>query len=341
MSASPNTKAGLPIAATLAPGADEQPRLFAVVDTEEEFDWDAPFSRSETRVTAMRHIDRAQRIFDRYGIRPMYVMDYPVASQPEGAEPLREIHSRGGCYVGAHLHPWVNPPYTEDVTSRNSFTCNLDPSLQRAKLQALASAIAAAFGEAPRIFKAGRYGLGAATVTILEDLGFEIDNSVSPRFDFRAHHGPSFAEFDTTPFFLTERLLEIPCTVDYIGWLGPLRPVAHRIGSTPFLERCRALGVLSRLGAVNRIMLSPEGNTFEEMRALTTALLSRGCRTFTLSFHSPSVAPGHTPYVRSQADLDAFLRVLDRFCEFFMKDVNGTAVSPYDFRRTVSRRLES
>src|SRR5262249_8225613 len=42
------------------------PMLFAVVDTEEEFDWDAALDRGSTSVTAMQHIGRAQSIFDRY-----------------------------------------------------------------------------------------------------------------------------------------------------------------------------------------------------------------------------------------------------------------------------------
>src|SRR5258706_6743894 len=89
---------------------DAGPRLFVVVDTEEEFDWNAPYQRSNTQVTAMRHIGRAQRIFDRFGIKPVYVVDYPVAAQPDGYLPLLDILREGRCEIGAHLHPWVNPP---------------------------------------------------------------------------------------------------------------------------------------------------------------------------------------------------------------------------------------
>jgi hypothetical protein len=35
---------------------DAQPRLFVVVDTEEEFDWSAAFSRANTGVTAIREM---------------------------------------------------------------------------------------------------------------------------------------------------------------------------------------------------------------------------------------------------------------------------------------------
>src|SRR5262249_19774872 len=156
-------------------------------------------------------------------------------------------------------------------------------------------------------------------IAMLDQLGFDVDVSICPQFDFSASDGPSFMAFDSQPFFLTDRLLEIPCTVDYTGWAGLLRPGLHRIASHDSLAPLRGVGVLSRLGVVNRIMLSPEGNTFAEMRALTEALFQRGRRTFLLSFHSPSVEPGHTPYVRTQADLYQFLHALEQYCEFFIE----------------------
>jgi hypothetical protein len=322
----------LPVRQLVKMAADARPHLFVVVDTEEEFDWDAPFDRACTSVAAMQYVGRAQQIFDRYRIAPTYVIDYPVASQPEGFEPLLEIYRAGRCEIGAHLHPWVTPPHEEEVTAFNSFTCNLPPALQRAKLEALGDVIRTNCGVVPRVFKAGRYGVAAETVRILEDLEYEIDFSVSPRMDFRAAGGPDFAGFSAVPFFLSSTLLEVPCTIDYTGWLGVLRPGMHRLASQRLFERLRAPGILNRLGAANRVMLSPEGNTFEEMRKLTLDLVARGHRCFSFSYHSPSLKPGCTPYVRSEADLQGFLRTIDQFCEFFMGDLQGVAVSPRQFR---------
>ncbi len=319
---------------------EEGPRLHVVIDTEEEFDWDAPYARANTSVSAMRHVGRVQRIFDRFRIVPTYVIDYPVAAQPEGYEPLLEIVARGGCEVGAHLHPWVSPPFDEPVTVANSYTCNLTPALQRTKIEVLRDTILANVGARPATFKAGRYGLGLDTVGILEELGFTIDGSVCPRFDFTDQLGPSFAAFDSSLLFLTPGLLEIPCTVDYIGWAGSLRPTLHRMASSGALAPIRAVGVLARLGAANKIMLSPEGNTLGEMQALTRALVVRGCRHVTLSFHSPSVEPGHTPYVRSQQDLDRFLRTIEQYCEFFMKEIGGRPITSAGTRSWVQSFLE-
>ena len=73
----------------------EPAQLVVVIDTEEEFDWVSDFSRNNTAVGAMRWIHRVQDIFDAYHIIPVYVVDYPVASQPEGYRPLQELHASG------------------------------------------------------------------------------------------------------------------------------------------------------------------------------------------------------------------------------------------------------
>src|SRR5690242_16087063 len=113
------------------------PSLAVVVDTEEEFDWSKPHSRVETGVDHIKHLTRAQGIFERYGVHPTYVVDFPVASQEAGYRPLREWLDDGRCEIGAHLHPWVNPPFEEEVSTRNSYPGNLPPSLEKAKLARL------------------------------------------------------------------------------------------------------------------------------------------------------------------------------------------------------------
>src|SRR5687768_2441407 len=54
--------------------------LLIVVDTEEEFDWAQPFSREATATRSIPAQARAHEIFDRFGVVPTYVVDYPVAT---------------------------------------------------------------------------------------------------------------------------------------------------------------------------------------------------------------------------------------------------------------------
>jgi len=81
------------------------PILLVVVDTEEEFDWFAPFDRANTGVVHMRDVHAFQVVCDAYQIRPVYAVTYPIATQPDGIAPLREIRASNRCEIGAHLHP--------------------------------------------------------------------------------------------------------------------------------------------------------------------------------------------------------------------------------------------
>ena len=53
-----------------------------------------------------------------------------------------------------------------------------------------------------------------------------------------------------------------------------------------------------------------------------------GCASFSFAFHSPSVEPGHTPYVRSGHDLAVFLASCQRFFDFFLGDLGGQPTTP-------------
>jgi hypothetical protein len=324
-----------------ATGRNAPPRLIVVVDTEEEFDWAAPFDRNATGTTHMRRIGRFQALCEARGLRPVYVVDHPIAAQAPGVEALRPLLEGGRALIGAHLHPWVSPPHEEEVTGFNSYPGNLPAALERAKLLALRDRIAAAFGAAPRIYKAGRYGIGPNSFAILEELGFDIDLSPAPPFDYRAAGGPDFSRRGLAPRWEGPRgtVLSIPGTGALIGRMPS--PGLYDLATRPALRALRLPGILARLGVVERMNLSPEGHGAAEMIRLVRWLHGRGERLFVLSLHSPSVEPGHTPYVRSEAELEAFLAAFDGFLRFFFEDLRGEPTDPVAVRAalTAERRL--
>src|ERR1700730_18299632 len=136
------------------------PILIVAVDTEAEFDWSGPFLRTHTSVRNLRHQRLAQEIFDRFGVRPVYLVDYAVATESEGYIPLREIVQSERCEIGAHLHPWITPPFVDELSNRTSFSNNLPAWLQMEKLSRLTEAIISNLGVQPISYRAGRYGVG-------------------------------------------------------------------------------------------------------------------------------------------------------------------------------------
>jgi hypothetical protein len=277
-------------------------RFLITVDTEEEFDWDVPLDRERHSLVTIPALRKFQTFCEGLGVVPVYLIDYPIAQSAAAAEAIGEAVAQGRAEVGVQLHPWVSPPFAEEVCEFNSYAGNLPVELEREKFGILRECIEARFGTAPLIYRAGRYGLGPNTAEILADHGLTIDTSVRARFDYSGRGGPNYRDHPVKPYWIDRGrgLLELPLTT--VFW-GPLR----RLGSIiyPHLWRVPAArGLLSRTGLLERIPLTPEGVTADEAVRGIDVALDEGMPVLVLSFHSPSLAPGFTPYVRDKAELD-------------------------------------
>src|SRR3546814_18177681 len=91
---------------------------------------------------------------------------------------------------------------------------------------------------------------------------------------------------------------------------------------------------------LTRVALTPEGIPARDAIEAIDRMLDDGIRVLNLSFHSPSLEPGYTPYVRDAADLRAFYgwwdAVLDR-----MTKRGVTPASLDDFLAAVPPRISA
>lgn len=82
-----------------------KPVLCVNVDTEEEFDSTAPFSRDNTAVTAMSELAKGHGILRRYGLKPTYLADIPIVTDDRARDVLGGFLDAGECLLGTQLHP--------------------------------------------------------------------------------------------------------------------------------------------------------------------------------------------------------------------------------------------
>ena len=278
------------------------PRFLLTVDTEEEFDWSREFSRDSHSLEHVPRLARFQQFCEGEGVIPTYLVDWPIANSPEAREILGDAVRRGTANVGAQLHPWVNPPFDEEISAANSFAGNLPRDLECNKIMRLCETIEKGIGSAPLIYRAGRYGCGPNTAAILKEAGIAIDTSVRPHWDYSFAGGPNYRNHPSRPYWVDsdEQLLELPLTTTFWGML-------RKQGSWiyPRLWRMPAMrGVLSKLSLLERIPLTPEGVSVDEALRGIDMALDDELPLLVLSFHSPSIKAGHTPYVKDEADLD-------------------------------------
>ncbi|MGB3795109.1 MAG: polysaccharide deacetylase family protein [Alteraurantiacibacter sp.] len=291
-----------PHARMMARFADDNPRFLLTVDTEEDFDWEQPLSRDSHDTRHVRQLAKFQEFCEGQGVSPVYLVDWPIAKSATARHILRDPLMKRRAEIGVQLHPWVNPPFQEEVTQHNSFAGNLPKELEDAKLTALRDAIETNFGIAPLIYRAGRYGLGPNTAELLAKHGIAIDSSVRPLFDYSSAGGPDYRAHQLQPYWLDDEktLLELPLTSAFWGMLRRQGNLIY-----PRLWRAPAMrGVLARLGLLERVPLTPEGVSVEEAIRGIDMALDDALPVLVLSFHSPSLLPGSTPYVRDDHDLD-------------------------------------
>lgn len=317
----------------LTVGENSPLQLQVVVDTEEEFDWFAMPDRAARGVSHFTELPRLQALCERYGITPCYVIDHPVATSELSIEVLKPWVHQSRCVLGAHLHPWVNPPYSESLNFSNMYPGNLPEAEEYAKLAELKSAIDSAFNINVSAYKSGRYGFGPNTAKVLARLGFDIDLSFSPGFDMTADGGPDHRSIPVNPFLIGpqgQQILSLPGTGAVIGCCPQLHDWGRRH------ERFKVPGILSRLNVADRIKLSPEGFTSAEHIKLTRDLIAKGVRLFSFTLHSSSMKPGCSPYANNTADVDDILDRCERYFDYFFNTLKGSPVTPFDVKAQIS-----
>ena len=311
--------------------------LVITIDTEEEGLWSGNYS-AETTVNNISAVPPFQSLCDQFSIRPTYLITNPVAESPDAVEILRSIQDSGRCEIGTHVHPWNSPPIVDtENTSRDSYLCNLPADIQHEKLEQLTDQIEINFGRRPLSFRAGRYGIGATAMRSLRKLGYRVDSSVLPRVNYSSQSGPDFRTATCQPYFPSasnilangsdESLLEIPVTAGFTHRHFELADCLRQFATRTPWRQMRAVGILDRTGIATKVKLSPEQASLTRMKQLATAVVNRGVQVLVLMFHSSSLLPGCSPYVKTEQDLDRFLQRLSSFFVFAQEELALSAIT--------------
>jgi hypothetical protein len=291
------------------------PALVVTVDTEEEGLWSSSYRERGNSCCNIGELPRVHEIFARLGVRPTYLVDYPVATDGAALCVLSDLARGGASEIGAHLHPWCTPPLVAGGTRpRASYAHRLPPALQEAKLTVLCRAIADGLGTPPRSYRAGRWGFDGSTVPVLERLGFAVDTSVDPLWWDPAPGGPAFVRAPQGPYRLgssdvlqpgRSAVVEVPVSTAFAGGRPGrvLERLARRLAPLPGLRRWM---VRAGFGS-----LKPEIHPLARMCAVADELTARGERCLNVMFHSSSALCGATPYVADARALGAFLGRLE------------------------------
>lgn len=320
------------------------PHLMIVMDVEEEFDWRRPQPGVDWDFNALDGMKTFQSAMTNLGMPVCLLVDYLVATIPEAADAFRGWVETGEVEIGSQLHCWITPPHVETDPALTSFQCNLESELERKKIATITETIESHIGSRPQVFRAGRYGFGPATAEILKEMGYKVDISIMPNSSYRFEGGgPDATRVPDFPFWLdAERtLLEIPVTRGVIGgWKNGFYRRPWRVFDSPLSRSLMLPAVLARLGILERITLSPEGQSYEDMVRLVEEQLNWNKSVFCISFHSSSLTPGGSPFVGSDQDVAELIDRTARLVDYLTKTHDFVPSTPISYYRAVKQLAE-
>jgi peptidoglycan/xylan/chitin deacetylase (PgdA/CDA1 family) len=292
--------------------------LVVTIDTEADNMWARP---RELTYRNTRNLDRLQRLFDEFGVRPTYLTTHEVASDGPSMEFLAGLQAQKRAEVGAHLHPWSNPPYTriaDDEDAEHPYPHEYPLQVFEAKMRVLGEALVRATGRAPTSYRAGRWGFVAAHGEALRRMGYVVDTSVTPGVSWERYAGrsggsggPSYAGAPRVPYRLSAGdarvpgggLLEVPVSIEWNRALPPaFESRADRM--RPYSIAAR---LLRRAGWLRPLWLRPYRRFSEDdLRALCDRLAARRRPVWNLMFHSSEAVVGTSPYSPDEVALEAW-----------------------------------
>jgi hypothetical protein len=318
-----------------------RPALLVGIDTEGDNQWD-PGARARQTFENIYALPRLHELFERHGVRPTYLVTYPVVRDARSAEVLRGLLARGNTEIGAHHHAWETPPCSADDIARHPYALSLPLPQFDAQLDALTVAIDEGVGTRPVSYRSGRFGFSASHVSSLERRGYRVESSVAPLF-YEAHkRGPDFVDAPLTPYFLsydqptrpgTSRLLELPISSALNRPVPDALARLYARAPKPYQTK----RWLRRLGIADVRWLRPSYSSAADMMALAKQIARRGVPLLNLLFHSSEAIVGGSPYNRTASELDAFCARLSTFLNYATGELGATPLTFSEFGATFAR----
>lgn len=271
------------------------------IDTEEEWLWMDAFPQTDFSVENVNALPKFNRFLRGLGIKPTYFVDYAVANNNQASDILRSIYQAGGSEIGAHLHPWCNPPYFGETTEKESHIVNLPREQVAQKLDVLNAVINQNIGVAPTSFRSGRWGINGEILALLASRGYRADSSVYPFYEnefFSCQGSP------LTPYWPCYRnsliegeqreIMEIPVCAGFNRTNFEKCEKLHQILSQPAVAWTRIIGLLWYTKLLRKIYLSPELTAASDMNRLIDKALQNEQPVIHMYIHSSSLIDGAT-----------------------------------------------
>jgi hypothetical protein len=291
--------------------------LAITIDVEGDDLWSDESKISCTNISALRRFHTLARA---YGYEPTYLVSYEVLQDRDALKVIEGIQQDGGCEVGAHLHPWLTPPYGQNDGRKKRYPFELEKSVLTAKLQCLTDEIQRKCGVRPRSYRAGAWGFGRVNAEVLTDLGYLVDCSITPYVSWETSRafsaeGKDFRRHDPRPFRIkskTGSLLEVPVSIYVLKErLMNVKVLSHAFYN---FGRTNPINRLGRILGLRPIWLRPfNDNDLNRFMKIYDLSQIRSIDIIEMMFHSSELMVGANSTFRNHRDMERLFGTFEHF----------------------------
>lgn len=323
--------------------------FIVTVDTEADSEWTSGAAPTYENIRALPAF---QELCDRYGVRPTYLVTYDVAAHNSSLAVLQDLAQDGNCEIGAHMHGWRTPPLYPSLDNDkpcHPYLYEYPLNVQAEKFETLTDYLEQVFRMKMTSHRAGRWGIDAYGMSLLEARGYRVDSSVTP---FRSwthkkgtpdgNGGPSFLRAPTRPYYPavddiqkpgTRNILEVPVSIRVLDiWLKTdlSKMLAGLFSGDQFAKR-KLRNILRKLRLAEVVSLNPAESMSRDMILLCRKLIAESEPAVNMAFHSSELIAGGSPTVVSSSDQERVWRSLDQIfaCIADCPDVQKQTLTQY------------
>ena len=230
------------------------------------------------------------------------------------------------CEIGAHLHPWTNPPFTfqlpnEKICKPYIFEYPLE--IQKEKLHYLKDAIQQNFSVIPYSYKAARWGINKAHIKLINDMGFKTDTSFCPGVNWKMSRGfgkpgTDYSTSPLIPFYFDNtsgsKFLEIPQTIIPLTLWQKNSSLANAQIKYPIVNKY--IKFFNFKFAWFRPYPTIKA---QDLLSIASLINKNNISVLQMSFHSSELMPNGSPYNKT---LDSIERLYEKLTLVFSSLVN-------------------
>jgi len=315
--------------------------FFITIDTEGDNLWEyRPGDRISTENS--RHIPRFQNLCEKYGYKPVYLVNHEMAADDYFGDFARSVLRNNNGEIGIHLHAWNSPPLY-DLGSPGAgygspYLIEYPVPVMRQKFEALFNLLAEKFQCKPLSHRSGRWAMNQDYFDILIDYGIKIDCSVTPHISWKSSKGYSAGGSDyrhsaEEPFPVkhssrADTVAEIPVTIRKFRFLS----AGADNGS--MVKKCLASARNALLG--KKVWLRPNGNNLSEMLLLIDRVQKSESGYIMFMLHSSELMPAGSPLFKTAESVERLYNDLEIIFEKISNGFTGITLKEYYILKEVN-----